>query len=78
MKNLISIKIINILKNLENKIQNKPSYMDDEGKNKEILMVMEIKVWFVEERPGTSGKISKVSTLRLIFSKVSTFLAVFL
>ena len=38
VKNLISDKIMNIVKKLENNIQNKPSYVDDEGKSKIILM----------------------------------------
>ena len=38
MKHLISDKIMDIIKKLENKI-NKPASMDDEGKNREILMV---------------------------------------
>ena len=39
MKHLISDKIMDIVKKLENKIKNKPTSMDDEGKNREILMV---------------------------------------
>ena len=30
---------MDIVKKLENKIKNKPTFMDDEGKNREILMV---------------------------------------
>ena len=39
MKPLSSDKIKDIVKKLENKIQNKHASMDDEGKNREILMV---------------------------------------
>ena len=39
VKSLISDKIMNIVKKLENNIQNKPISMDGEGKSKEILMV---------------------------------------
>ena len=39
VKNLISDKIMDIIKKLENNIQNKPISMDGEGKSKEILMV---------------------------------------
>ena len=39
VKSLISDKIMNIIKKLENNIQNKPISMDGEGKSKEILMV---------------------------------------
>ena len=39
VKHLISDKIMDIVKKLENKIQNKLTSMDDEGKNREILMV---------------------------------------
>ena len=39
MKHLISDKIMDIVKKLENKIKNKPTSMDDEGKKREILMV---------------------------------------
>ena len=39
VKGLISDKIMNIVKKLENNIQNKPISMDGEGKSKEILMV---------------------------------------
>ena len=39
VKNLISNKIKDIIKKLENNIQNKPISMDGEGKSKEILMV---------------------------------------
>ena len=39
VKNLASNKIIEIVKRLENKIQNKPTSMDDKGKDREILMV---------------------------------------
>ena len=39
VKHLISDKIMDILKKYENKIKNKPTSMDDEGKNREILMV---------------------------------------
>ena len=39
VKHLISDKIMDIVKKLENKIKNKPTSMDDEGKNREILMV---------------------------------------
>ena len=39
VKNLISDKIMNIVKKLENNIQNKPISMDGEGKSKEILMI---------------------------------------
>ena len=39
VKQLISDKIMDKVKNFENKIQNKPASMDDEGKNREILMV---------------------------------------
>ena len=39
VKYLISDKIMDIVKKLENKIKNKPTSMDDEGKNREILMV---------------------------------------
>ena len=39
VKSLISDKIMDIVKKLENKIQNKITSMDDEGKNREILMV---------------------------------------
>ena len=39
MKSLISDKILDIVKKLENNIQNKPISMDGEGKSKEILMV---------------------------------------
>ena len=38
VKSLISDKITDIVKKLENNIQNKPSYVDDEGKSKEIWM----------------------------------------
>ena len=38
VKLLISDKIMDIVKKLENKIKNKPTSMDDEGKSKEILM----------------------------------------
>ena len=38
VKSLISDKIMNIVKKLENNIQNKPISMDGEGKSKEILM----------------------------------------
>ena len=38
VKHIISNKIMNIVKKLENKNQNKSSSMDIEGKNKEILM----------------------------------------
>ena len=37
-ENLISNKIIDIVKKLESKNQNRPTSMDCEGKNKEILM----------------------------------------
>ena len=36
LKSLISDKIMDIVKKLENNIQNKPSSVDDEGKSKEI------------------------------------------
>ena len=39
VKSLISDKIMNIVKKLENNMQNKPISMDGEGKSKEILMV---------------------------------------
>ena len=39
VKHLISDKIMDIVKKLENKIKTKPTSMDDEGKNREILMV---------------------------------------
>ena len=39
VNHLISDKIMDIVKKLENKIKNKPTSMDDEGKSKEILMV---------------------------------------
>jgi len=39
VKHLISDKIMDIVKKLENKNQNKPTSMDDKGKNREILMV---------------------------------------
>ena len=39
VKHLISDKIMDIVKKLENKIKNKPTSMDDEGKNREILMI---------------------------------------
>ena len=39
VKHFISGKIMDIVKKLENKIKNKPTSMDDEGKNREILMV---------------------------------------
>ena len=39
VKHLISDKIMDIVKKLENNIQNKPISVDDEGKSKEILMV---------------------------------------
>ena len=39
VKSLISDKIMNIVKKLENNIQNKPISMDGEGESKEILMV---------------------------------------
>ena len=39
VKHLISDKIMDIVKKLENKIKNKPTSMDDEGKNREILIV---------------------------------------
>ena len=39
VKSLISDKIMDIVKKLENNIQNKTSSVDDEGKSKEILMV---------------------------------------
>ena len=39
VKHLISDKIMDIVKKLENKIQNKLTSMDDEGKNREILMI---------------------------------------
>ena len=38
VKSLISDKIMEIVKKLENNIQNKPISVDDEGKSKEILM----------------------------------------
>ena len=38
VKSLISDKIMEIVKKLENNIQNKPTSVDDEGKSKEILM----------------------------------------
>ena len=38
VKSLISDKIMDIVKKLENKIKNKPISMDCEDKNKEILM----------------------------------------
>ena len=37
-ENLISDKVMDIIKKLENNIQNKPISMDGEGKSKEILM----------------------------------------
>ena len=36
VKSLISNKIMDIIKKLENNIKNKPTSKDDEGKNKEI------------------------------------------
>ena len=39
VKSLISDKIMDIVKKLENNIQNKTISVDDEGKNREILMV---------------------------------------
>jgi hypothetical protein len=39
VKSLISNKIMDIVKKLENSIQNKPISMVDKGKSKEILMV---------------------------------------
>ena len=39
LKSIISDKIMDIVKKLENNIKNKPISMDDEGKSKEILMV---------------------------------------
>ena len=39
VKHLISDKIMDIVKKLENKIKNTPIFMDDKGKNREILMV---------------------------------------
>ena len=39
VKSLVSDKIMDIVKKLENNIQNKPISMDGEGKSKEILMV---------------------------------------
>ena len=39
VKNLISDKIMEKVKKLENKIKNKPSSMDDEGKNREIFVL---------------------------------------
>ena len=38
VKSLISDKIMDIVKKLENNIQNKTIYVDDEGKSKVILM----------------------------------------
>ncbi len=38
VKSLISDKIMDTVKKLENNIQNKPISVDDEGKSKEILM----------------------------------------
>ena len=38
VKSLISDKIMDIVKKLENNIQNKPISVDNEGKSKEILM----------------------------------------
>ena len=38
LKSLISDKIMDIVKKLENNIQNKPISVDGEGKSKEILM----------------------------------------
>ena len=38
VKSLISDKIMDVVKKLENNIQNKPSSLDDEGKSKKILM----------------------------------------
>ena len=38
VKSLISDKIMDIVKKLENNVQNKPNSVDDEGKTKEILM----------------------------------------
>ena len=38
VKNLISNKMMDIVKKLENNIQNKPISVDGEGKSKEILM----------------------------------------
>ena len=38
LKSIICNKIIHIVKNSENNIQNKPSYINDEDKNKVILM----------------------------------------
>ena len=38
VKSLISDKIMDIVKKLENNIQNKPISLDDKGKTKEILM----------------------------------------
>ena len=38
VKNLMSDRIMDIVKKLENNIQNKSSSVDDEGKSKEILM----------------------------------------
>ena len=35
-ENLISDKVMDIIKKLENNIQNKPTSMDDKGKNREI------------------------------------------
>ena len=39
VKRFISDTIMDIVKKLENKIKNKPTSMDDEGKNREIVMV---------------------------------------
>jgi len=38
VKRIISNNRMDIAKKLENKIQNKPSFMDDKGKNREILI----------------------------------------
>ena len=42
VKSLISDKIMDIVKKLENNIQNKPISVDGEGKSKEILMHEEV------------------------------------